>query len=69
MIHADHKVDLTVRVEGVGSLDIVSVKKKVEGCHVWWPTLDLRWTGEIGSSYLCCMEVGTKVGEGKISNI
>ena len=31
----------------------------VEGCCVWQPTLDLRWTGETGSSYLCCMEVGT----------
>ena len=34
-------------------------KGKVEGCHVWQPTLDLRWTGETGSSYLHCMEVGT----------
>ena len=31
----------------------------MEGCHVWQPTLDLRWTGETGSSYLHCMEVGT----------
>jgi hypothetical protein len=27
----------------------------VEGCWVWQPTLDLRWTGKTGSSYLHCM--------------
>jgi RNase H-like domain found in reverse transcriptase len=31
----------------------------VEGCWVWQPTLDLRWTGETGSKYLWCTEVGT----------
>ena len=48
---------------------VVGVKKKVEGCLVWQPTLDLRWTGKTGSSYLHCMEVGMKVKGKKISDI
>jgi hypothetical protein len=38
----------------------------MEGCLVLQPTLDLRWTGKTGSSYLCCTEVGMKVGDHKL---
>ena len=61
-----------MRVEGcqdrVGSVGKESCQhqKKVEGCLVWQPTLDLRWTGKTGSSYLHCTEVGTKVGDCKL---
>ena len=41
------------------AMHVISWNGVVEGCRVWQPTLDLRWTGETGSSYLRCMEVGT----------
>ena len=40
-------------------------KRRVERSLVWQPTLDLRWTGKTGSSYLHCTEVGMKVRDRK----
>ena len=47
------------QTDGASEQSNKMVVQALEGCHVWQPTLDLRWTGETGSSYLHFMEVGT----------
>ena len=49
---------------------VIPSRPSMEGCLVWQPTLNLRWTRKTGSNYLCCMKVGTisyyKWGKGKL---
>jgi hypothetical protein len=62
-----YTVDFKPKMDGSQTYIITGPLK---GCQVWQPTLDLELTGEIGSIYLHCMEVGTisynKWGDNKL---